>query len=45
MMATRGSRYRWRVGEIEITRVLEFEATLFEPAVMKDVGKRHREIV
>ena len=26
--------YRWRVGEVEITRVLEFEAALFEPAVI-----------
>jgi glyoxylase-like metal-dependent hydrolase (beta-lactamase superfamily II) len=26
--------YRWRVGEIEITRVLEFEAALFEPTMI-----------
>ena len=26
--------YRWRVGEVEITRVLEFEAALFEPIVL-----------
>ena len=26
--------YRWQVGEIEITRVLEFEAALFEPGVI-----------
>jgi hypothetical protein len=26
--------YRWRVGEVEITRVVEFEAGLFEPAVI-----------
>ena len=26
--------YRWRIGEVEITRVLEFEAALFEPAVL-----------
>ena len=39
--------YRWRVGEVEITRVLEFEAALFEPAVLypeasPEVVKRHR---
>src|SRR5215469_8972659 len=34
-MSTTGSPiYRWQVGEIEITRVLEFEAALFEPAVL-----------
>jgi len=26
--------YRWRVGEIEIARVLEFEGALFEPTVL-----------
>jgi hypothetical protein len=30
--------YRWRVGEVEITRVLEFEAALFEPAVLLSRG-------
>ena len=39
--------YRWRVGEVEITRVLEFEAALFEPAVLYpevslEVVRRHR---
>jgi len=39
--------YRWRVGEVEITRVLEFEAGLFEPAVIhpdisSDIIARHR---
>ena len=34
MNATTGPIYRWRVGEVEITRVLEFEAALFEPAVI-----------
>jgi hypothetical protein len=39
--------YRWRVGEVEITRVLEFEAALFEPAVLypevsREVVRRHR---
>ena len=34
MKATTSPIYRWRVGEIEITRVLEFEAALFEPAVI-----------
>jgi hypothetical protein len=28
MKATTSAIYRWRVGEIEITRVLEFEAAL-----------------
>src|SRR5215469_12869534 len=31
---TKGPIYRWRVGEVEITRVLEFEAALFEPALI-----------
>ena len=31
MKATISPIYRWRVGEIEIIRVLEFEAALFEP--------------
>ena len=39
--------YRWRVGEVEITRVLEFETALFEPAVLYpevslEVVRRHR---
>ena len=34
MTGINGSIYRWRVGEVEITRVLEFEAALFEPAVI-----------
>ena len=34
MKATTSPIYRWHVGEIEITRVLEFEAALFEPAVI-----------
>jgi hypothetical protein len=38
---------RWRLGEIEITRVLEFEAALFEPAVLypeatAEIIERHR---
>ena len=31
MTAISSPNYRWRVGEVEITRVLEFEAALFEP--------------
>ena len=39
--------HRWRVGEVEITRVLEFEAALFEPTVLypeasPEVVRRHR---
>src|SRR5262245_55828075 len=34
MMPASGLEYRWRLGEIEITRVLEFEAALFEPTVI-----------
>ena len=34
MTATTSPIYRWRLGEVEITRVLEFEAALFEPAVI-----------
>jgi len=34
MQATPSPIYRWRVGEVEITRVIEFEAALFEPAVI-----------
>jgi len=33
-MPTSGWSYRWRQGKIEITRVLEFEAALFEPATI-----------
>jgi glyoxylase-like metal-dependent hydrolase (beta-lactamase superfamily II) len=39
--------HSWRVGEVEITRVLEFEAALFEPAVLypeasPELVNRHR---
>jgi len=34
MTAISNPNHRWRVGEVEITRVLEFEAALFEPAVI-----------
>jgi glyoxylase-like metal-dependent hydrolase (beta-lactamase superfamily II) len=39
--------YRWRVGEIEIARVLEFEAALFEPTMLypeatREIIERHR---
>jgi hypothetical protein len=34
MTATNGPIYHWRIGEVEIDRVLEFEAALFEPAVL-----------
>jgi glyoxylase-like metal-dependent hydrolase (beta-lactamase superfamily II) len=47
MTAMSSPIYRWRVGEVEVTRVLEFEAALFEPAVLypeasTDVLERHR---
>jgi len=47
MLPTSGSTYRWRLGDIEITRVLEFEAALFEPAaihpdVTPEILERHR---
>ena len=47
MMETNGPIYRWRVGAVEITRVLEFEAALFEPAVIhpgasSEIIARHR---
>jgi len=47
MNATTSPIYRWRVGEVEITRVLEFEAALFEPAVIHpeaspEIIARHR---
>jgi glyoxylase-like metal-dependent hydrolase (beta-lactamase superfamily II) len=39
--------YRWRVGEVEIARVLEFEAALFEPTMLypeasAEIIERHR---
>jgi Sigma-70 region 3/Metallo-beta-lactamase superfamily len=34
MKATTSPIYRWHVGEVEITRMLEFEAALFDPAVI-----------
>jgi glyoxylase-like metal-dependent hydrolase (beta-lactamase superfamily II) len=34
MKATTSPIYRWHVGAVEITRVLEFEAALFEPAAI-----------
>jgi len=47
MLPTSGSTYRWRLGDIEISRVLEFEAALFEPAaihpdVTAEIVERHR---
>ncbi len=47
MTAISSPNYRWRVGEVEITRVLEFEAALFEPAVIypeasPEIIARHR---
>ena len=47
MTTTSSPVYRWRVGEVEITRVLEFEAALFEPAVLhpgasSEIIARHR---
>ena len=47
MTTTSSPVYRWRIGEIEITRVLEFEAALFEPHVIypeapPDIIDRHR---
>jgi hypothetical protein len=47
MKATTSPIYRWRVGEVEITRVPEFEAALFEPAVIHpeaspEIIERHR---
>src|SRR5437899_10752711 len=47
MKAISSPNYRWRVGEVEITRVLEFEAALFEPAVIHpeaspEIIARHR---
>jgi len=39
--------YRWRIGGVEITRVLEFEAALFDPAVIhpevsSEIIERHQ---
>src|SRR5262249_34422639 len=47
MNATTGPIYRWRMGEVELTCVLEFEAALFEPAVIHpeastEIIARHR---
>ncbi|HYZ40302.1 MAG TPA: hypothetical protein VE687_06705, partial [Stellaceae bacterium] len=47
MTATNGPIYHWRIGEVEIDRVLEFEAALFEPAVLypgasPQIIERHR---
>jgi glyoxylase-like metal-dependent hydrolase (beta-lactamase superfamily II) len=47
MNETSNPIHRWRIGEVEITRVLEFEAALFEPAVLHpevsaEIIKRHR---
>src|SRR5262245_3299947 len=47
VMVTSAPTCHWRVGEIEITRVLEFEAALFEPAVIHadvapEIIERHR---
>jgi glyoxylase-like metal-dependent hydrolase (beta-lactamase superfamily II) len=44
---TSAPTYRWRVGEIEIARVLEFEAALFEPTMLypettQEIIERHR---
>ena len=47
MKLTSDPIYRWRVGEIEIVRVLEFEAALFEPTMLypeatHEIIERHR---
>src|SRR5438132_12826554 len=47
MKAISSPNYRWQVGEIESTRVLEFEAALFEPGVIHpetspEIIARHR---
>ena len=34
MRTTSNPIYHWHVGEVEITRVLEFEAALFEPTML-----------
>jgi hypothetical protein len=42
MTAISSPNCRWHVGEVEITRVLEFEAALFEPAVIHpDASRNH----
>src|SRR5689334_22579770 len=47
MRATASPICRWQVGEVEITRVLEFESALFDPAVIYPASspaivERHR---
>ena len=47
MKATSSPIYRWRIGEVEVARVLEFEASLFEPTVIHpeaspQIIERHR---
>src|SRR5438477_9728889 len=47
MTAISSPNCQWHVGEVEITRVLEFEAALFEPAVVHpeaspEIIARHR---
>jgi glyoxylase-like metal-dependent hydrolase (beta-lactamase superfamily II) len=47
MTVTSSPLYRWHVGEVEITRVLEFEAALFEPTELypeasPEIVRRHR---
>src|SRR6266849_3949701 len=47
MTAISSPNYRWLVGEVEITRVLEFAAALFKPAVIQpeaspEIIARHR---
>ena len=47
MRPTSNPIYRWRVGEVEIARVLEFEAALFEPTMLypeasSEIIERHR---
>ena len=47
MRTTDSPIQRWRVGEVELTRVLEFEAALFEPTVIypdatSEIIERHR---
>ena len=47
MTTTTSPNYHWRVGAVEITRVLEFEAALFEPRVIHpeaspEIIERHR---
>ena len=47
MKTTASPIYRWRIGGVEITRVLEFEAALFDPAVIhpevsSEIIERHQ---